>query len=313
MSMTFDRGALSRVIAMINNKGGVGKTTLTANIGGLLAASGWKVLLVDLDHQGNLGLDLGYQGQAIDDDGEALSNALMNPGGSEITPLPTGRNNLDVLVGGRRMETAGSELSAMMREGRRVEARMSVAEVLSPIAGDYDIVLLDCPPGNEAVQAAAVAASRYVLIPTRTDEASVRGLTLTATRIDEVQDLNPDVDLLGVILFGTGQSAKNVREGFIKKASDELGGSEARQFVFKSFVTHAEATAREAREQGLLVHELEKKVRSGPKWYDRIKAGTANQESAGPRSATSVAESMQNVTEELIERLTAAEVMEAAQ
>lgn len=72
-----DRAALSRVIACINGKGGVLKTTLVANIGGLLASSGYRVLLVDLDPQGNLAEDLGYTGDDRDDEGRALAQALM--------------------------------------------------------------------------------------------------------------------------------------------------------------------------------------------------------------------------------------------
>ena len=301
MVVTVDRSDLQRVVAVLNNKGGVGKTTVVANVGGLMAASGWRVLLVDLDHQGNLGLDLGYEGTDRDDDGRALSKAMLY---ADETPQPivAVRANLDVLVGGRYLESAAATLASYAAQGRASEAQLSVATLLAKIAGDYDIILIDCPPGNDVIQAAAVAAARYILIPSKTDEGSVKGLVLTAERLDKVIELNPDVDLLGVILFGTGQQAKQVREGFIGQVARSLGGDDARSLIFESYITHAEATARGAREKGLLVHELDQKVRSGPNWLEARIKGTPY-ESAGPRSARAVADSLQAVTTELIDRL----------
>ena len=75
MAPAIDRAALHRTIAVLNGKGGVGKTSITANLGGLFSDAGYRVLLVDLDPQGNLGNDLGYLGAGLGDGGEALSAA----------------------------------------------------------------------------------------------------------------------------------------------------------------------------------------------------------------------------------------------
>lgn len=305
MSYVIDRTDLQRVIAVINGKGGVGKTTLTANIGGLLAASGWKVLLVDLDYQGNLGLDLGYAGTAIDDEGLALSKALQFPDDVAI-PLKNIRPNLDVLVGGSYLEQAASVLVSHAVRGKANTARLAIATMLSKVAGDYDIVLMDCPPANETIQSAAVAAARYVLIPAKTDEGSLRGLKITADRLSSVLDLNPDLDLLGVVIFGSGASAHKVREEFTAQVVERLGGAGAEGMVFSQYLRHAEATANSARDKGLLVHELDSKVRSSPKWYDRLKKGEPYMR-VGPASAGSVADSLQAITAELIERIAAKE------
>ncbi len=313
MAEPFDRTNLQRVIAVINGKGGVGKTTLTANIGGLLAASGWRTLVVDLDHQGNLGLDLGYSGTDIDDDGQALSKALTYP---DDLAHPAGhvRPNLDVLVGGRFIENAAATLVSQSTRGgdSLQQARLSLARVLDRIAGEYDVILLDCPPGNDIIQSAAVAAARYILIPAKTEDASRKGLKLTAERLDQVIDLNPDLDLLGVVLFASGASASRVRADFAAKVVADLGGEVARDVVFENYVRHAEATAASARDKGLLVHELDDKVRNSPKWYERIKKGEAI-ESPGPQSAQSVADSLQAVTSEMIARLMAKEAEAATE
>lgn len=303
MAITLDRAKLQRVVAVINNKGGVGKTTLCANVGGILAEAGWHVLVIDLDPQGNLGLDLGYHGTDQDDDGAGLSKALLF--GETLTPLKNIRPNLDVVAGGRLVNHIARSLGQQMGESGNASAqtRLALATSLAPIGDQYDIVLLDCPPNTDVIQTLAVAAAKYVLIPTKADTASLQGLTLTAERLEQVIDINPDVDLLGVVVFGSGASATNVRSGFSDAVVRELGGEAARDKVFENYVRHAEATAMAARDKRLLVHELDAKVKTGPKWYEALKAGE-KVVSPGPQSAGTVADSLFAVTQELIARLT---------
>src|ERR1700712_5236535 len=93
VAVQVDRTQLERTIAVINGKGGVQKTTVAANVGGLLAASGYRVLLVDMDPQGNLAEDLGYTGGEIDDAGQALAASLTF--GGPLVPATEVRQNLD--------------------------------------------------------------------------------------------------------------------------------------------------------------------------------------------------------------------------
>jgi chromosome partitioning protein len=303
-----DRSNLQRVVALINGKGGVGKTTITANVGGLLALSGWKVLIVDLDYQANLGLDLGYHGTEVDDEGLALAQALTYG----VTPKPAHdvRPGLDVIVGGAHIDAAAAALVSKAAQGKLEEARLSVAVMLDQIAVKYDIILLDCPPGNDMLQAAAVAAARYVLIPVKTDEGSLRGMKITADRLDSVLDLNPDMDLLGVLMFGSSTSATNVRREFSEQVADALGGaqatpemrSEIEALVFTTFLRHSEATAKKARGSGLLVHELDNQVKAAPKFWEQLRAGLKPQ-SVGPASAEGVADDLQEIAAEVVRRI----------
>lgn len=305
-----NRDALRRVIAVINGKGGVGKTTCTANLGGLLAASGWRVLLVDLDSQGNLGLDLGYRGTEKDDDGVELSKAIVYGGVPE--PVRQIRPNLDVLVGGSHLESATAALVSRTGQGKIGDARLSVARALEQIADDYDVVLMDCPPQNDTIQSAAVAAARYVLIPVKTDPASLEGLDITAARLDAVYDLNPTIDLLGVIVFASGSGATSVRSGFTKTIIETLGGgAPAEAALFPTFIRHSEATASATRSSGKLVHELDDAVRQGPKWYEFLKRGE-KPTNIGPRSASSVADDFQSLASEVATRITERESAEEA-
>ncbi len=132
-----------RVIAVINGKGGVLKTTLTANVGGELAASGQKILLVDLDPQGNLAEDLGYTSETGDDQGRSLASAIAF--GGDAKPIENVRANLDVLPGGSSPRTSNS--SACRYGIQRSRWRKTcLARVLAPMAPAYDMILIDCPP-----------------------------------------------------------------------------------------------------------------------------------------------------------------------
>ena len=97
--MTIDRGALGRVVAIANGKGGVGKTSLTTTLAGLAATAGYRILLIDLDPQGNAGEDLGYTGAGTGDDGAGLVAALAADTALAVT-LPQARPGIDVICGG---------------------------------------------------------------------------------------------------------------------------------------------------------------------------------------------------------------------
>lgn len=303
--MTVDREALHRVVAVINGKGGVQKTTIVANVGGLLAASGYRVLLVDLDPQGNLAEDLGYTDDPqTDDGGQALAAALAF--GGTPTPVAQVRPNLDVLVGGYHLNGAAAALT--QKAGRNAaEAQLALAEILSKVADEYDMILIDCPPGNESLQAAAVAAARWALVPVKTDQSSRKGLIDVARRLEDVVAVNPDLDLLGVVLVGVGSSAHRIRNTARQLISDVLGGDER---ILTATIRHSEATAQAARERGVLVHELDEQVRQGPQWW-QIRRGEASGESAGPRTATSVADDLQSLAAEIVQRITQSEGVSA--
>ena len=295
-----NRTALERVIAVINGKGGVLKTTLVANCAGMLAASNFRVLVVDLDPQGNLAEDFGYTDDPRNDDGKALSAALMF--GTHPEPLQNIRPNLDVLIGGEHLDTAAAGLAA--RSGKDPDGcKLALATILEQLAPAYDVILIDCPPGDELLQTNAVAAAHWALVPVKSDKASRKGLTAVARRLEAVLPVNPDLDLLGVVLVDVGTGSRRViREARLHIA--ELFGRD--DIMLNSTVRHSEATAQATRERGVLVAELDEFVRSGPKWFE-IRRGDASAADAGPRTAGSVADDLQAITQEIVARLIAAE------
>lgn len=239
--------ALPRVLVVGQGKGGVGKTSLTANVAGLAAAAGHRVLAIDLDQQANLGRDLGYAA----DDGEQLLDALEGKG-----PLPVLANvrpGLDVVRGGPGVGDApGRALLRAARSGGNLADGLHGA--LAPVVGTYDLVLLDTPPGERALVEAALAIASYLVIPTRADDASIDGLELLAQRFAAARERNPDLQLLGVALFAINARSQRLTEATRASIVEVLGGVAP---VFTAQIRHMESAAVDARRRGLLIHELE--------------------------------------------------------
>ncbi|NKX54778.1 ParA family protein [Arthrobacter mobilis] len=294
------RQGLERVVAVVNGKGGVGKTTITANIGGMLAASGYRVLLVDMDPQGNLAEELGYTNKPVNDDGLALSRTLAS--GSAAKPATGIRGNLDVLMGGAHLDKAAAGLTMKARKDPSA-AKSALANALAPLAANYDLIFVDCPPGQETLQQAALAAARWALIPVKTDASSRKGLRDVARRLDAVIDINPNLDLLGVVLFGVNRSAHRVVEAARDGIQEDLGQGAP---ILSATIRHAEAAAQESRERGLLAFELEEALLAAPKWWE-LRRNNVQHDGPRSKSAVGVAEDFQALGEEIIARITASE------
>lgn len=291
---------LDRVVAVVNGKGGVGKTTITANIGGMLAASGYKILLIDMDPQGNLAEELGYTAAEVNDDGLALAQTLAF--GSAAKPVVGIRDNLDVLIGGSHLDMAAAGLT-MKAQKEPAAAKTALAAAIEPLAPNYDLIFIDCPPGQETLQQAALTSARWALIPVKTDASSRKGLRDVARRLDAVVELNPDLDLLGVVLFGVNRSAHRVLETARQAIIEDLGPNAP---IFETAIRHAEAAAQESRERGLLAFELEEAVLAAPKWWE-LRRSKGEHDGPRSRSAVGVAEDFQALGEEVVSRITTRE------
>lgn len=243
---------LSRVLAVINGKGGSGKTSCTANIAGQLARAGaGPILAVDLDLSGNLKLDLGYVGHPGDDDGRGLVEAIWSE--SDIPVLHGVRDGLDVVPGGRHLEmlaALSSTPTAAELPGGGVPT--AFAARLAPLAAQYELILLDCAPGNPVLQDMALAATRYILIPTKTDAAGWEGLRMVGPRVKKARQTNPALTYLGVVLFGHQSNATRVRKNTRARLA-EVGDVVP---VLDAYVRHSETAAHDCRLRGQLAHEL---------------------------------------------------------
>ncbi|MCY1718478.1 ParA family protein [Microbacterium sp. SL62] len=300
--MALDRSVLNRVIAVINGKGGVLKTTICTNTAGMLAASGYRVLFVDMDPQGNAAEDFGYSESENNDDGRGLAAAWAF--GTEPAPLQGVRENLDVLVGGSHLEVA----AAGLRQSNGGDWRLKLAHVLEKLAGDYDVILIDCPPGEPVIQQNALAAAKYVIAPTKADKSSRAGLFKVTQRFAEILDINPDIDFLGCVIGDIGKASTKVRRETIEHVTEMFGGDD--DVVFKTIIRHSDATAQRAREEGKLVFELEKQAKDEPNWWQVVR-GEAVGTKAMPGSVSDVAADLHSVAQEIIERMSERESEES--
>ena len=182
----------ARIIAMCNQKGGVGKTTTTINLGACLAELGRRVLVVDFDPQGAASVGLGVNANELD---LTVYNLLMDRS-ADITQIiqRTAVENLDVLP-------ANIDLSAAEVQLVGEVARESVlARVLRPVLDDYDVVLVDCQPSLGLLTVNALTAAHGVLIPLECEFFALRGVALLIETIEKVRDrLNPRLEIDGIV------------------------------------------------------------------------------------------------------------------
>ncbi|GAA1093488.1 MULTISPECIES: ParA family protein [Pseudonocardia] len=182
----------ARVIAVANQKGGVGKTTSTINLGAALAEYGRRVLLVDFDPQGALSVGLGVQPHQLE---STVYNLLMERGVEADEVLQdTGVENLDLLPS--NIDLSAAEVQLVTEVGRE----QALGRALKRFLPDYDIVLIDCQPSLGLLTINALACADEVLIPLACEFFSLRGVALLMDTIDKVTErLNPDLRLLGVL------------------------------------------------------------------------------------------------------------------
>lgn len=299
MIMNIDRAPLGRVVAIANGKGGVGKTSLATTLAGLAAKAGYRILLIDLDPQGNVGEDLGYTGAGTGDDGAGLVASLASKTPLVVT-LPQTRSGVDVICGGERLDDLGGLLLARHSRGA------DVADVLAgPLAelikrtDDYDLILIDCPPGEPNLQLLALGAARWLIVPTRGDAASLKGMTRIAQRLVEARHCNPDLELLGVVLFDIASSATKVKREISAEITQALGGVAP---LFESTIRHSIA-ATNSRRQGLLIHEHAAQLEGEPFWQ-ALKDG---RKPSSPGSAPALAADYAALAHEILTRISALE------
>ncbi|CAN5227241.1 ParA family protein [soil metagenome] len=182
----------ARVIAMCNQKGGVGKTTTTINLGAALAEYGRKVLLVDFDPQGSLSVGLGLNPHEME---LSIYNLLLH---HDVTIdeviVPTNVPGMDLLPSNIDLSAAEVQLV------NEVAREQTLQRVLRPVLADYDVVLIDCQPSLGLLTVNALTASHGVIVPLECEYFALRGVALLKTTIDKVTDrLNPDLRIEGVL------------------------------------------------------------------------------------------------------------------
>ena len=182
----------ARVIAVCNQKGGVGKTTTTINLGAALAEFGRRVLLVDFDPQGALSVGLGIQPHELE---ATVYNLLMERGASPAEVVTkTCVAGMDLLPS--NIDLSGAEVQLVHEVGRE----FVLGGVLEPLLPDYDIVLIDCQPSLGLLTVNALACSSGVIVPLECEYFAMRGVALLTETIDKVsRRINPTLTMDGLL------------------------------------------------------------------------------------------------------------------
>ncbi len=206
---------LAKIIAISNQKGGVGKTTTVVNLAAALSARHRAVLVVDLDPQAHATLGLGLEKQP----GVSLYPVLAGAKPIADVIQPTKWPNLNVIPS--EVDLAGAELEFGAREDRLSMIRDALAPVKE--SGAFDYIVLDCPPSLGLVMTSALAATDSVLIPTQAEYLAMDGLALITSSIDKLRaGVNPTLELNGIV-FTMVNSVARLTQDVIAEVREHFG------------------------------------------------------------------------------------------
>jgi len=211
-----------RIVAVANQKGGVGKTTTAINVATSLALEGRPILLVDVDPQGNLTSGVGLKGQRAE--GGTTYEALMSENPADVYILPTRVDNLSLMPADRNLTGAEIELVPLADRERRLQ------RVLEPLRSRFEFIFIDCPPSLGLLTLNALVAADAVLIPLHCEYFALEGLADLVGTMRRVRGgLNPSLDIEGVLLTmyddrtNLGQLvARDVRDFFKDKVFNTI-------------------------------------------------------------------------------------------
>jgi len=200
---------MTRIIAIANQKGGVGKTTTTVNVAAGLAQAGTRVLLVDLDPQGNATMGSGVDKRALE---HTVYHVLLGLSTVEVVRKRSESGRYDVLPANR--DLAGAEVEMVELEHRETRLKSALAHV----AHEYDFILLDCPPALNLLTVNGLVAADAVLIPMQCEYYALEGLSDLINTIKKVrQHLNPQLEIEGLL-----RTMFDPRNTLSQQVSDQL-------------------------------------------------------------------------------------------
>jgi len=183
---------LSKVIAVANQKGGVGKTTTSINVSACLASRGKKVLIIDIDPQGNTTSGIGINKRTIQ---KSIYDVLINEELIQDVIIKTDYENLYICPSNIQLAGAEIELVAVMSREFRLK------NSLEPIRNEYDYIIIDCPPSLGLLTINAFSCADSILVPIQCEYYALEGLSQLTNTIKQVKKaLNPKLDIEGVLL-----------------------------------------------------------------------------------------------------------------
>ncbi|MCT1452907.1 MULTISPECIES: ParA family protein [unclassified Corynebacterium] len=200
-----DKHGPATIISMVNQKGGVGKTTSSINLGACLAEQGRKVLLVDLDPQGALSAGLNV---SHDEDQVTVYDLMLDNTSSIHAAIKhTNVSGLDMVPA--NIDLSAAEIQLVNEVGRE----QTLGRALRPVRGEYDFIIIDCQPSLGLLTVNALACSQGVIIPMECEYFSLRGLALLTDTVEKVRDrINFDLDIVGILVTMFDRRTTHARE-----------------------------------------------------------------------------------------------------
>ena len=189
---------MGKVISLVNQKGGVGKTTTSINLSASLAVLGKKVLLIDLDPQGNTTTGVGFN---KGEQRKSIYEVLVENCSIREAIIKTKYRGFHVIPASILLAGVGNELSERSRADNSFRKGEQLKKCISEIIEEYDFIIIDCPPSLELITVNALTASNSVIIPVQCEFFALEGITQLLRTITRAQkELNPTLDIEGVLL-----------------------------------------------------------------------------------------------------------------